>query len=176
MISKNERNRLWYQEHREQRHEYDRLYYQTHREQERLKKRLWRARLKIEVFTHYSKGQPNCATCGEKNLELLTLAHKEAGSNLHRKSVNISSGTHTWYWARKHGYPDLFEVLCYSCHMQKDKIFIGHNPSQSRKMQQHPLRREELQKLLAEFPLPNGHPLLHFSVEEWLKKLRGLAW
>lgn len=31
---------------------------------------------------------------------------------------------------------------------------------------------ERIQKLVNEFPLPNKHPLLHFSVEEWLERLK----
>lgn len=72
-----------------------------------------RAKLKLEVFSHYSKGKPKCAECTETNLDLLVLDHIHNDGKEHRKKNNYSLGTQTWIWARKNGYPPIFQVLCY---------------------------------------------------------------
>jgi hypothetical protein len=67
--------------------------------------------LRVQVLTHYSKGKPKCACCGESNIEFLALDHIHGGGRKQRQEIKIR----WWEWVRRSGYPEGFRVLCHNC-------------------------------------------------------------
>ena len=89
-------------------------------------------RLRIEVFSHYCGGTPRCQclSCdvnfiGFLQLDHLTgtvcicgVAHKTGTE--HRKAHDLGTGSaQLWLWAKKNGYPPMFQVLCANCNKTK---------------------------------------------------------
>ena len=70
-----------------------------------------------------------CACCGERQPDLLTLDHVKNNGNEHRKILQC----HQIYWlARRQGWPkDEWQVLCMSCNW--GRRFLGQCPHQSGK-------------------------------------------
>lgn len=61
-----------------------------------------------------------CACCGESNPAFLTLDHKDGRPPAHRRSDNYGSrnnktGFKLWMIARKEGWPDTYQILCFNC-------------------------------------------------------------
>ncbi len=114
---------------------YDKIYHQSYylKNRERIAKRkklqwkqqreirvkMW-LKLKLEVFSHYSGGQPRCKCCGEKVIEFLTIDHINGGGRKHIKSVRELRGGYVFYtWLKKNNYPKGFQILCYNCNCGK---------------------------------------------------------
>jgi len=68
--------------------------------------------IKIEVFTHYSNGEPRCACCGETGtIEFLTIEHIHG-----RKNEDTRRTGHGLYrWLKSQNYPKGYEILCWNC-------------------------------------------------------------
>lgn len=73
----------------------------------------YRAKIKREAIEAYGG---KCACCGEVEPVFLTLDHVDGKGNEHRKEVGK---TDMWAWARRNGFPDLFQVLCFNCNFAK---------------------------------------------------------
>lgn len=71
------------------------------------------AKLKLEVYTHYSSGLLKCNCCGEGVYAFLTLDHMNDDGAAHRKEKGW--GTNIWRDLRKNDYPEGYQVLCYNC-------------------------------------------------------------
>jgi hypothetical protein len=73
--------------------------------------------LKIKVLSYYSKGEPKCACCGEKELDFLSVDHINGGGNKHHKTFELSStcGGNICRWVKRNNYPPGFRVLCMNC-------------------------------------------------------------
>ena len=112
-MNKTEQAKKYYMEHKEEEKAKSREYYRTHKALVAERYAVWRSKLKLEVFSHYSNGEPRCAVCHEKKLELLTLDHINGDGREHSLANRYSYGTHMWSWARKNNYPSIFQVLCY---------------------------------------------------------------
>jgi ribosomal protein L21E len=68
--------------------------------------------IKIEVFKHYSKGEPKCSCCGETGIiEFLTIEHVD-GRN---KDEKRRSGHGLYRWLKSQNYPKGCEVQCWNC-------------------------------------------------------------
>ena len=82
-------------------------------------------KIKIEVLTHYGpKGILGCCWegCSIVDIEMLTLDHvNNDGSTNKSKRGWRRTGKALYYWARKHGYPDEFQTLCWN-HQWKKQI------------------------------------------------------
>lgn len=77
-----------------------------------------REALKVETFNAY--GGCFCACCGEVCISMLTLDHIAGDGAAQRRTDGvINSGATTWRWLRNRGYPDGFQVLCFSCNSSK---------------------------------------------------------
>lgn len=77
--------------------------------------------IKLEVFERY--GGAKCACCGDERVEALTVDHIEGGGRRHREEVSDGAGGHRFYnWLRKEGYPDGYQVLCFSCNNVKHQV------------------------------------------------------
>jgi hypothetical protein len=72
-------------------------------------------KIKAEVMSHYSKGKPKCACCGENELKFLCIDHKEGIQGRKRRY----SGCPFYFWLKNNGYPKGFQVLCFNCNMAK---------------------------------------------------------
>ena len=83
-------------------------------------------KLRLEVFMAY--GGAHCACCGEAELVFLTLDHLESDGAAHRRRVG--GGYSVYRWAKKHGYPKRFQVLCWNCN--EAKRIVGGCPHGSR--------------------------------------------
>lgn len=124
---KRERQKRWRLRHLEHARELKRKSYQRHKE-ERLKsqkkwklahpdcERVYNLKIKIEVLTHYSKGNkyPKCVICGFENTKALTIDH----INGDRKE-NERLGRNLYYWLRRNNFPEGFQCLCMNCQMIK---------------------------------------------------------
>lgn len=75
----------------------------------------WRYRLRREVIDHYGGA---CVCCGETTLDFLALDHKDGGGNKHRAEVGLR-GAALWAWAKRNGYPDMFQAMCHNCNQAK---------------------------------------------------------
>lgn len=76
-----------------------------------------RSRRKIEVLSHYSKGKPKCACCGEPHIEFLTIDHIERNGAAHRREIRRgkSGGVDMHGWLKKNKFPKGYQVLCWNC-------------------------------------------------------------
>ena len=73
-------------------------------------------RVRMEVLTHYSGNPPHCQCCDESVFDFLCMDHVNNNGNAHRREIGTNR---MYYWIRRHGYPDGFQVLCYNCNMGK---------------------------------------------------------
>lgn len=74
---------------------------------------------KIEVMTHYSKGEPKCNCCGYfESLDGLSIDHKEGRRKMgHSKKMK---GNVLYRFLIKQNFPnDSFQVLCHNCNSAK---------------------------------------------------------
>lgn len=76
-------------------------------------------RKRLQVLTHYSGGEPECACCGERQPAFLTIDHVNNDGNLHRKIVGVASGMKLFGYLIKNGFPPSFQVLCWNCNCGK---------------------------------------------------------
>jgi hypothetical protein len=83
--------------------------------------RLAVAQLRREVFAHYGGDPPCCACCGEQEDAFLTLDHVNGGGGAHRQSPGSRGTGGVLYWLRRNDYPEGYAVLCWNCHMAKDR-------------------------------------------------------
>ena len=74
---------------------------------------------KILVMSHYSNGKPECACCGIKELEFLSIDHINGNGNKHRSSIKTRSGWTFYLWLKKNGFPSGYQVLCHNCNQAK---------------------------------------------------------
>ena len=89
--------------------------------------------IKNEVISHYSGGSNSCDKCGVNDLDMLCLDHVNNDGNVHRKKV----GKSIYHWAKKHGYPQIFQVLCWNCNFLKSrKSTISKNQISDLKMKE----------------------------------------
>ena len=94
--------------------------YQIHREAYREQCRQRAAKMRLQVFQHYSSEIPKCAWCGEDDLVVLCIDHIDGGGNKQRKMNG--SGNQFYYWLRKEGYPKGLQVLCHNCNVRKQRL------------------------------------------------------
>ncbi|CUR51626.1 protein of unknown function [Nitrosotalea devaniterrae] len=82
-------------------------------------------KLKIEVFSYYSKDVPKCSCCGIYQLNFLTMDH------IHGRKIDDGGsklrGNALYTFLKKSGYPSGYQVLCGNCNYSKDakKKFLG---------------------------------------------------
>ena len=96
-----ERARVWYMNNKERATERNKAYYH---------------RVRLETLRRYGGNPPSCACCGETEMDFLAVDHINGGGNEHRKS--IGSGCLYW-WIRRNGFPDGFQILCHNCNQSK---------------------------------------------------------
>lgn len=65
-----------------------------------------------------------CACCGESEPAFLCMDHIDGGGNAHRKEQTGNrrgSATTIYYWLKRNGYPEGFQILCANCNMAKER-------------------------------------------------------
>jgi hypothetical protein len=85
--------------------------------------REYKLTLRISVLTHYSQGTPTCAKCFVTDLRFLALDHIQNDGASHRRET----GGKFYFWAKKHGFPPIFQVLCHNCNFLKYLSTIQRN-------------------------------------------------
>jgi hypothetical protein len=70
-----------------------------------------------ELAIQYYGGK--CACCGEIELTFLDLDHINNDGAYHRRTDSTARNSATW--AKKHGYPPIFQVLCSNCNQGKQR-------------------------------------------------------
>ena len=83
----------------------------------------WRQGIRLSVLTHYSRGSPHCACCGESHIEFLCIDHINGGGTKHLKGIG---GGLICEWLRKNDYPLGYRVLCHNCNQSLG--LYGHCP------------------------------------------------
>ena len=79
--------------------------------------------IKIQVMTHYSRGRPECACCGENfHIDFLALDHIKPRKEMGHKSS--FTGIKIYRWIIKNDYPDGFQILCHNCNTAKFRLGI----------------------------------------------------
>lgn len=69
-----------------------------------------RKRTQLEALQHYGG---KCFCCGEKETLFLGLDHIGGGGTQHREET----GMRTSAWAKKNGWPPIFQVACHNCNL-----------------------------------------------------------
>lgn len=115
---------------RERFRETNRRWYAAHRETAYLAGldagKRYRVKTRLATLRHYSQGEPVCRCCNETTLEFLALDHIDGGGNAHRKSIRPTGQASMYEWAKRNGYPPIFQVLCHNCNLAKG--FYGRCP------------------------------------------------
>lgn len=74
-------------------------------------------RIVKQTVVNYYGGK---CTCGETNLDLLTIDHVNGGGNEHRRQTFGSTRSFGMYkWLIENGFPPGFQVLCWNCNLGK---------------------------------------------------------
>lgn len=84
---------------------------------EHVRNRAKKSRIKIKVLAIQAYGG-QCACCGEKELEFLSIDHINGGGRQHKKTIGGGSGD-LYRFVRLNGFPPGFQVLCLNCNLSK---------------------------------------------------------
>ena len=125
------------QKNKERINEYARKNYQENKERRKAQKKEYKQKIKESIYNHYSNGVIECACCGEKEIDFLSLDHIYNNGGKHRKKTGGSF--RILLWAIKNNFPPIFQVLCMNCNFSKGKR--GNNGKCI-----HQIRREEKEK------------------------------
>ena len=61
-----------------------------------------------------------CACCGEKHVQFLTIDHTDGNGNQHRKELGMAAGKSFYLWLRRNGFPkDGYRILCMNCNWSR---------------------------------------------------------
>lgn len=82
-----------------------------------------RAKLKLQVITHYSKGIVRCTCCPESHLVFLTIDHIKGGGRKHYREMQETGDT-LYKWLIKNKSPVGFQVLCFNCNFAKHAMGV----------------------------------------------------
>ncbi len=79
----------------------------------------WRRKIKLEVLSHYSGGNPRCACCGVDHIEFLTLDHVNDDGKEDRKIRGL--GVYFYARLKRAGYPTdpPLVVACFNCNIAR---------------------------------------------------------
>ena len=74
----------------------------------------WRQNLRLEVLRAYGG---KCHCCGESNPLFLTIDHKngDGSEEMRRNHWHQRGGYPVWALAKRQGYPNRYQVLCWNC-------------------------------------------------------------
>lgn len=81
-------------------------------DKKRIHSKLFRAKLRKEVFAHYGRV---CVCCGECDDAFLTIDHIAGGGTQHLSAIK----TTLYQWLKANDFPKGFQTLCYNCNCAK---------------------------------------------------------
>jgi hypothetical protein len=104
----------YYWQNPEPRRQKRREYFNAHREYERARGAAYDRQLKDDLIAAYG-GQ--CACCGDKHREFLTIDHINGDGKPHRAAVsNGRTNRRLYLWFKRNAYPkDGYRLLCMNC-------------------------------------------------------------
>jgi len=105
-----------YYNNREARLAQRKQYYWEHREEEKAKNRSYYHKLRLECLIAYGGNPPQCACCGERYIEFLTIDHIIGGGHQHRLKLK-GGGQEIYRYLRKANFPLGYRVLCWNCNV-----------------------------------------------------------
>ncbi len=76
-------------------------------------------RIKSSAIGHYSNELGHCAECSMDDLRVLTIDHVNGGGRQEMKKLGIKGGTTFYRHLSKAGFPPGYQVLCFSCNINK---------------------------------------------------------
>ena len=76
-------------------------------------------RRKVVVFKHYGGENPQCACCGERRSEFLSIDHIKGGGTNHLREILKTKGQLLYRWLIHQGFPSGFRVLCHNCNQSR---------------------------------------------------------
>jgi hypothetical protein len=122
ILSKQERNKVYYQHNREKILARCRQYEGRNREFIAQRKYDFFQRLKHSVLSHYGvDGKAICCNCPETRLNALTIDHINGGGNQHRKEIK-KTGPSFYRYLKINGFPPGFRTLCMNCNYKSYRI------------------------------------------------------
>lgn len=101
----------------------------VYKEKQKVTNKRYKLTTRVEILTHYSKGTPVCACCGETIIEFLCIDHIHGGGNKHRKENKISQLS---IWLARNNFPKGFQVLCHNCNYGKYRCGVCPHLSKSK--------------------------------------------
>lgn len=97
-----------------------------------------RVKIKTDVLAHYSQGSLKCKHCNCDDLTVLTIDHIDGNGSDHRKEIFGSNksggGCRFYFWLKRNGFPEGFQVLCFNCNFRKR--FLEMQPESSTHLQE----------------------------------------
>jgi hypothetical protein len=116
-------NPEYYRKNRDRILQQNRNSYRRHKDKRRAHHIEYNQKVRLEALKHYSGGKLECACCGEKHIEFLSIDHIDGGGSKHRRE---GGGLQIAFTLRKLDYPDGYRVLCHNCNMSLG--FYGYCP------------------------------------------------
>lgn len=89
--------------------------------------KVWHKRVKDEVFNAY--GGYRCVCCGETEPIFLVIDHINGGGNTERRAIYTNGGAGQYWYLRKMGFPNGYQVLCHNCNYAKTQGGCPHESS-----------------------------------------------
>lgn len=93
-------------------------YREEYKERIRESGRKYRQKLKLEIFSVYSKGEPKCNECGYNDIRALCVDHIAGRGSEHYKKIGGVGKLYSWI--RKNNFPEGFQILCMNCNFIKE--------------------------------------------------------
>jgi len=84
----------------------------------KLRNREKHQKIRLDVLSHYSNGDPKCAHCGNRDIRVLTLDHISNDGAKHKEQLK-GFGISYLRWIQRHNYPPVLQVLCMNCNWIK---------------------------------------------------------
>lgn len=109
-----ERQREYQRNHPESQRAAERRYQEANREKITMRLAGKRQAARDVVFDHYGRA---CACCG--STENLSIDHVNGDGDAHRTRLRIYTGSDTYRWLIKNGFPEGFQTLCLPCNASK---------------------------------------------------------
>ena len=97
------------------------LWRQNNPEKQKAQLHRHKQKLKVEVLTHYAKGNLKCS-CGENDIRCLSIDHVDGGGNQQREELGVRGSTDFYLWLKQSKYPEGFQVLCMNCQWKKKPL------------------------------------------------------
>lgn len=120
VFDKKKWDKEYYQKNKESRKMYSKKYRQENKEKYREYFKKTNTKIKELVYNHYSNEVIECACCGEKEIDFLSLDHIYNNGAKHKKKIK-GGGFSILRWAIKNNFPPIFQLLCMNCNVSKGK-------------------------------------------------------